>query len=370
MPPSETSLLDYDRPALAEFFEARGHKPWRASQVFRRLHAGEDPPAAFADLPKALREELAGQTACHALPVATDNTAADGTRKWLFDAGGAKIETVLIPETRRQTLCVSSQAGCALACKFCLTGRQGFARNLSAAEIVSQLRQANRMQPLRVTNVVFMGMGEPLLNWSAVQTAIRVMIDPLGYALSPKRVTVSTAGVVPAMARMTEEAGVSLAVSLHAPSDGLRDSLMPINRKYPLADLLGACRRHVKRRPRAFVTFEYVMLRGVNDGAACARDLVRLLHGLRCKVNLIPFNPFPGAPFESSPRKDILAFRNLLNARGIVATIRKTRGDDILAACGQLAGDVQPRTMGLGVAEAPVHGPAIKNAAGRTAALS
>lgn len=342
------NLLNYDRAALAGFFERRGQKSYRADQVFRRLHRGEDPPAAFADLPRALREQLTAETACPPMPAASDTDSADGVRKWLFDIGDSRIETVLIPETSRNTLCVSSQAGCALACRFCLTGRQGFSRNLSAAEIVGQLRQARAADARRITNVVLMGMGEPLLNLDAVLTALSVMTDPLGYALAPRRVTVSTAGIVPAMARLTAGANVSLAVSLHAPTDELRDSLMPVNRKYPLSELLAACRRHLRARPRAFVTFEYVMLRGVNDSPSQAKALVRLLHGTRCKVNLIPFNIFAGAPYLPSSAAAVLSFRDLLNKAGVVATIRKTRGDDILAACGQLAGEVRARTMGLG----------------------
>ena len=346
------NLLNYDRAALAGFFERRGCKPYRGEQVFRRLHRGENPPAAFADLPKALRDELTAEAACPPLPVASDSTAADGVRKWLFDIGDGRIETVLIPEVSRRTLCVSSQAGCALACKFCLTGRQGFSRNLSAAEIIGQLRQANMADGGRITNVVMMGMGEPLLNLDAVLTALSVFTDARGYALAPRRVTVSTAGVVPAMARLTAESNVSLAVSLHAPTDSLRDSLMPINRKYPLSALLAACRRHLCARPRAHITFEYVMLRGVNDSPAHARELIRLLHGLRCKVNLIPFNIFVGAPYLPSSPQTIAAFRDALVKSGVVATVRKTRGDDILAACGQLAGEVRARTMGLGGAAA------------------
>ncbi len=347
--------MNYDRAALAGFFERRGCKPYRAEQVFRRLHRGEDPPAAFADLPRVLRNELIAETASPPLPAVSDSTAADGVRKWLFDIGDGRIETVLIPETSRRTLCISSQAGCALACRFCLTGKQGFSRNLSAAEIIGQLRRANMAEDRPATNVVLMGMGEPLLNLDAVLPALSMMTDPLGYALAPRRVTVSTAGIVPAMARLTAEANVSLAVSLHAPTDELRDSLMPINRKYPLSALLAACRRHLQTRPRAFITFEYVMLRGVNDSPSRARELIRLLHGLRCKVNLIPFNIFAGAPYLPSSADTIAAFRAALVKSGVMTTIRKTRGDDILAACGQLAGEVRARTMGLG--GAPVAGP-------------
>ena len=348
------NLLGCDRPALARFFESRGHKPYRAAQVFRRLHRGQEPPEAFADLPKTLRGELLAETECPQMPVAGDFAAPDGVRKWLFAAGENGIETVLIPEKNRQTLCVSSQAGCALACRFCLTGKQGFARNLSAAEIVGQLRQANMLQNRRVTNVVFMGMGEPLLNLDAVLPALSVMTDPLGYALPPRRVTVSTAGIVPAMARLSEAAPVSLAVSLHAASDGLRGELMPINRKYPLRELMESCRRHIRMRPRAFVTFEYVLLKDVNDGESAVRDLIKLLGGMRCKVNLIPFNAFDGAPYRAAPMKTAFSIRDSLIKSGIAATIRKTRGDGILAACGQLAGEIRPRTAGLAAGESPV----------------
>lgn len=346
------NLLNCNRAALTRFFENRGEKRYRADQVFRRLHRGENPPAAFADLPRALRESLSAETECPPMTTASDDVAADGVRKWLFDIGDGRIETVLIPESARNTLCISSQAGCALACRFCLTGRQGFSRNLSAAEIIGQLRQAQAMETRRITNVVMMGMGEPLLNLDAVLIALSIMTDSFGYALAPRRVTVSTAGVVPAMAKLTENANVSLAVSLHAPNDSLRDSLMPINRKYPLAMLLDACRRHLRSRPRAHITFEYVMLRGENDSLSCARDLVRLLHGVRCKVNLIPFNIFAGAPFLPSFSRTVFAFRDALMQKGVMTTIRKTRGHDILAACGQLAGEVQARTMGLGSAAA------------------
>ena len=342
------NLLNYDRPALAHFFAVRGQQAYRAEQVFRRLHRGQQPPHIFADLPAALRAELCEQTTCSAMPIVADSTAADGVRKWLFDAQGARIETVIIPESRRQTLCISSQAGCALACRFCLTGKQGFSRNLSTAEIIGQLRQANAMLAQPITNVVMMGMGEPLLNLDAVLPALNIMTDAHGFALPPKRVTVSTAGIVPAMSALSAKTRVSLAVSLHAATDSLRDDLMPINRKYPLRQLMDACRRHIQLHPRAFVTFEYVMLQGINDSPSCARDVVRLLHGVRCKVNLIPFNVFDGTEYTPSPLPAIHAFRDGLLKSRVMTTIRKTRGHDILAACGQLAGDIQPRTMGLG----------------------
>ncbi len=348
------NLLDYDHAALTDFFQQRGCKSYRATQVFRRLHRGQNAPDIFADLPKSLRADLLAETHCPPLPVAADNTAADGVRKWLFDTANDRIETVLIPEISRQTLCISSQAGCALACRFCLTGKQGFSRNLSVAEIIGQLRQANAMQERRVTNVVMMGMGEPLLNLEAVLPALRTMTDPHGYALSPKRVTVSTAGVVPAMARLSAETNVALAVSLHAATDSLRDDIMPINRKYPLAMLMKACNHYLQEHPRAFITFEYVMLDNINDSHACARDLIRLLGNMRCKINLIPFNTFADAPYTPSSKKTIFAFRDILMKSNLMTTIRKTRGSDILAACGQLAGEVQARTMGLAAGEVPL----------------
>jgi 23S rRNA (adenine2503-C2)-methyltransferase len=344
------NLLNYDRVAMADFFEQQGEKAYRATQVFRRLH--HDSPQStdiFCDLPTALRTKLAQTTSYPNLPLASDHVATDGVCKLLFDVGGDRIETVIIPESNRTTLCVSSQVGCALACRFCLTGKQGFSRNLSTAEIISQLRKANRLLPpgKKITNVVFMGMGEPLLNLDAVLSALKIMIDTHGYALPPRRVTVSTAGVVPAMARLAT-LPVALAVSLHAPTDTLRDEIMPINRKYPLDTLMAACHRHILNRSRAFITFEYVMLDGVNDSVACARALIRLLHGLRCKVNLIPFNIFPDTPYQPSPYEAIDRFRDVLMRGGVMTTVRKTRGNDILAACGQLAGSVQARTMGLG----------------------
>ena len=354
------NLLDHDRAGLERFFAERGEKPYRARQVFRRLHQANATTTDdyLADLPKSLRQALAAEVCADEPPLATVLPAADGVDKLLFGVGGEQIEAVIIPETRRTTLCVSSQVGCALACRFCLTGKQGFSRNLSTAHILSQVRTANRVLAQRgappVTNVVFMGMGEPLLNLDAVLPALRTLTDDLGYALSPRRVTVSTAGVVPAMQRLRDGARAALAVSLHAPTDSLRNDIMPINRKYPLAALMDACRRHIADQPRAFVTFEYVMLDGINDSDTCARDLTRLLHGTRCKVNLIPFNTFAGAPYRVSPMPRILAFQAKLKQSGVITTVRKTRGDDILAACGQLAGEVRARTRGLARTEAPL----------------
>jgi 23S rRNA (adenine2503-C2)-methyltransferase len=280
-----------------------------------------------------------------------DSTAADGTRKWLLSVGAANgIETVFIPEETRGTLCVSSQVGCALECAFCSTGRQGFNRNLTVAEIIGQLWWANRALGADprgeriISNVVMMGMGEPLTNFDNVVAAMRIMLDDYGYGLSRRRVTLSTSGVVPAMDRLAEQLPVALAVSLHAPNDALRDRLVPINRKYPLRELMAACRRYVKVAPRDFVTFEYVMLDGVNDADAHAHELVELTRDVPCKFNLIPFNPFPDSGFERSPAPRIAAFRDILMQAGLVTTTRKTRGDDIDGACGQLAGQVQDKT--------------------------
>ncbi|MBE0625340.1 MAG: 23S rRNA (adenine(2503)-C(2))-methyltransferase RlmN, partial [Burkholderiales bacterium] len=283
--------------------------------------------------------------------IASDNTAADGTRKWLIDVGnGNAVESVFIPEANRGTLCVSSQAGCALDCKFCSTGKQGFNRNLSTAEIIGQLWIANKSLGATpkgeriVSNVVMMGMGEPLANFDNVVAAMRLMLDDNAYGLSRRRVTLSTSGIVPAIDRLRDACPVALAVSLHAPTDALRDTLVPINRKYPLAELLAACQRYLDRAPRDFITFEYVMLDGVNDSAEHAQQLIALVRDVPCKFNLIPFNPFPNSGFKRSPREAIRRFAEILLAAGLVVTTRKTRGDDIDAACGQLAGRVEDKT--------------------------
>jgi 23S rRNA (adenine2503-C2)-methyltransferase len=307
----------------------------------------------MSDLAKGFREKLAREAAVRAPRVVSDTTAEDGTRKWLLDIGADNaIETVFIPETARGTLCVSTQAGCTLACGFCSTGRQGFNRNLGVGEIVGQLWLASRSLEgaagadgeRRITNVVMMGMGEPLLNFEPTVAALGLMLDDDAYGLSRRRVTVSTSGIVPMIDRLRDECPVALAVSLHAPNDALRDRLMPINRKYPLADLLDACNRYLERAPRDFITFEYVMLRGVNDGDGHARELIGIAQRVPCKVNLIPFNPFPDSGFERSPRETIRRFQETLNAAGVVTTTRKTRGDEIDAACGQLAGQIRDRT--------------------------
>ncbi len=360
---SPVNLLDFDGDGLVAWFAAQGEKPFRARQVMRWVHReGCDDFAAMTDVAKSLRARLA-DVACVRPPVPLrDSLSADGTRKWLLDVGqGNAVETVFIPETSRGTLCVSSQAGCALDCAFCSTGKQGFNRNLTAAEIIGQLWLANHLLGAAraadpaieagdkdngrlISNVVMMGMGEPLANFDAVVTALRLMLDDHAYGLSRRRVTVSTSGIVPAMDRLREACPVALAVSLHAPSDSLRDRLVPINQKYPLRELLAACNRYLTAAPRDFVTFEYIMLDGVNDQDQHARELIAIARQVSCKFNLIPFNPFPRSEFRRSPAERIRRFAGILQDAGIVATTRKTRGDDVDAACGQLAGQVQDRT--------------------------
>ncbi|MBI5658969.1 MAG: 23S rRNA (adenine(2503)-C(2))-methyltransferase RlmN [Nitrosomonadales bacterium] len=348
----KTNLLDFDPRQLAAWFAGQGEKPFRARQVLRWIHkAGEADFDAMSDLAASLRGKLK-ETACVLAPgVMREELSEDGTRKWLLDAGaGNAVETVFIPEAERGTLCVSSQAGCALDCAFCSTGKQGFNRNLSVAEIIGQLWWANRelgreadgLWP--VSNVVLMGMGEPLLNFDNTVSALHLMLDDNAYGLSRRRVTVSTSGIVPAMDRLREECPVALAVSLHAPDDALRDALVPVNRKYPLRDLMAACRRYLERAPREFITFEYVMLEGVNDSARQARELARLVRDVPCKFNLIPFNPFPQSPYRRSGSDAVQRFRDVLRGADIVATTRRTRGGDIAAACGQLAGQVRDKT--------------------------
>ncbi|HEX6297749.1 MAG TPA: 23S rRNA (adenine(2503)-C(2))-methyltransferase RlmN [Burkholderiales bacterium] len=348
----KANLLGYDAAALQRFFLEQGEKPFRARQVMRWIHqSGEAEFSHMSDLARELRERLAA-TACVEVPqIVGDTLAADGTRKWLLKVDGTNaVEAVFIPQAGRGTLCVSSQAGCVLDCAFCSTGKQGFNRNLSTAEIVGQLWLANRELRREVSsgriisNVVMMGMGEPLLNLDNVIPALRLMLDDNAYGLSRRRVTVSTAGVIPGMDRLRDECPVALAVSLHAPNDALRDRLVPLNRRYPLRELLAACNRYLEKAPRDFVTFEYVMLEGVNDGDAEARELVAIAARVRCKYNLIPFNPFPRSEFHRSRPERIRRFGEILQRAGVTVTTRKTRGDDIAAACGQLAGDVADRT--------------------------
>jgi 23S rRNA (adenine2503-C2)-methyltransferase len=346
------NLLGLGVEELRAFCAALGEKPYRSRQVLRWLHhAGVGDLQAMTDISKAFRERLASQACIEAPKVLRDSTAGDGTRKWLLDVGtGNAIETVFIPEAERGTLCVSSQAGCALECSFCSTGRQGFNRNLTVAEIIGQLWWANKclgrgVEAERpISNVVMMGMGEPLANFDNVVSAMTLMLDDDAYGLSRRRVTLSTSGLVPAMDRLRDACPVALAVSLHAPNDELRNELVPINRKYPIKALMAACLRYIEKAPRDFVTFEYVMLAGVNDSLAQAHELVRAVADVPCKVNLIPFNPFPGSGYERSGPETIARFRDVLMEAGLVTTTRKTRGDDIDAACGQLAGQVQDRT--------------------------
>jgi 23S rRNA (adenine2503-C2)-methyltransferase len=349
------NLLDFDLEGLAAFCERLGEKRFRATQLYRWIHQrGASEFAQMTDLAKSLREKLSTTARIEGLPVITQQESADGTIKWLFDVGGGNaVEAVYIPEDDRATLCVSSQAGCAVGCRFCSTGHQGFSRNLTSGEIVAQLWFAEHFLRKRlgtnervISNVVMMGMGEPLQNYAALVPALRTMLDDHGYGLSRRRVTVSTSGVVPMMDRLGADCAVAMAVSLHAPNDTLRDNLVPLNRKYPLDDLMDACRRYLKVAPRDFITFEYCMLDGVNDQPGHARELIELIRrwGMSCKFNLIPFNPFPQSGLTRSPHSRVLAFAKLLSDAGIVTTVRKTRGDDIDAACGQLAGDVQDRT--------------------------
>ncbi|MDB5732844.1 MAG: rRNA ((2503)-C2)-methyltransferase [Variovorax sp.] len=349
------NLLEFDLDGLAAFCEKLGEKRFRATQLFRWIHQrGVADFAQMTDLAKSLRDKLATTAHVAPLPVVSRHESVDGTIKWLFDVGdGNAVEAVFIPEDDRGTLCVSSQAGCAVGCRFCSTGHQGFSRNLTTGEIVAQLWFAEhflRKHLARtervISNVVMMGMGEPLQNYSALVPALRTMLDDNAYGLSRRRVTVSTSGVVPMIDRLGGDCPVALAVSLHAPNDALRDDLVPLNRKYPIAELLEACQRYLEHAPRDFITFEYCMLDGVNDRPEHAQQLVDLVRGqgISCKFNLIPFNPFPASGLLRSPQARVLAFAKVLSEAGIVTTVRKTRGDDIDAACGQLAGDVKDRT--------------------------
>jgi 23S rRNA (adenine2503-C2)-methyltransferase len=340
------NLLGLDAAGLAGFFAELGEKPFRARQVLRWVHQRREGEfARMSDLAKGLREKLVESACVEAPAIVGDTAASDGTRKWLLKVDGANaVEAVFIPEARRATLCISSQAGCVLDCAFCSTGKQGFNRNLSTAEIVGQLWLASKLVDTRISNVVMMGMGEPMLNLDNVIPALRLMLDDNAYGLSRRRVTVSTSGVVPEMDRLRDECPVALAVSLHAPNDRLRDRLVPVNRRYPLRELIAACNRYLEKAPRDFITFEYVMLDGVNDSDTNARELAAIAEQVRCKYNLIPFNPFPQSGFERSPDERIRRFASILQNAGITVTTRKTRGDDIAAACGQLAGDVTDRT--------------------------
>jgi 23S rRNA (adenine2503-C2)-methyltransferase len=347
------NLLGMTLPEMTAFFAAMGEKPFRAKQVFRWIHhGGVDNFDAMTDLAKSLREKLPQVAVIQAPKLMTEQASKDGTRKWLLDVGtGNGIEVVFIPEADRGTLCVSSQVGCALDCTFCSTGKQGFNRNLTTAEIIGQLWWANKAMGKDpkgeriVSNVVMMGMGEPLANFDNVTNAMDIMLDDHAYGLSRRRVTLSTSGVVPNLKRLKERCPVALAVSLHAPNDALRDVLVPINQKYPLAELLATIKDYLQAAPRDFVTFEYVMLDGVNDSVQHAHELAKLVSGIECKFNLIPWNPFPDAPYARSSNNAIHRFRDVLQQAGLIVTVRKTRGDDIDAACGQLAGQVVDKSQ-------------------------
>lgn len=353
-----TNLLDLDPAQLIAYCDTLGEKPFRAKQLQRWIHQfGVADFEAMTDLAKSLREKLTGRAHVSAPAIVSDHTSSDGTRKWLLDVGqGNAIETVFIPEENRGTLCISTQAGCAVNCRFCSTGKQGFNRNLNVGEIIGQLwmaefelRKSKGILPgpkgeRQITNVVMMGMGEPLLNFEPTVTALRLMLDDNAYGLSRRRVTLSTSGVVPMIDKLSQECAVALAVSLHASNDALRDSLIPLNKKHPLQELMAACKRYLEFAPRDFVTFEYCMLDGVNDSDQHAKELLQLVQDVPCKFNLIPFNPFPESGLRRSGNPRIKAFAQILLDAGVVTTIRKTRGDDIDAACGQLAGEVQDRT--------------------------
>ena len=357
------NLLDFNQEQLAEYFQGIGEKPFRAKQLMRWMHhSGVNDFEQMTDIAKPLREKLANETCIVPPTVNLEQISKDGTRKWLIGVGdknngaGNSIETVFIPEDERGTLCISSQVGCALECTFCSTGRQGFNRNLTVAEIIGQLWIANKSLRQNadygllpkderiISNVVMMGMGEPLANYDNVVTAMQIMLDDSAYGLSRRRVTLSTSGLVPAMDRLKEDCPVALAVSLHAPNDKLRDEIVPINKKYPLKQLMAACQRYLEKAPRDFVTFEYVMLDGVNDSLDQAKQLLQVVKDVPCKFNLIPFNPFPDSGYGTSKPENIRHFRDVLMQADYVVTTRKTRGDDIDAACGQLAGKVQDKT--------------------------
>jgi len=366
------NLLDFNAKNLTGFCGEIGEKPFRAKQLLRWIHqSGEADFTGMSNLAKVLREKLSATAVVRPPQVISEHISVDGTRKWLMDVGaGNGIETVFIPESSRRTLCISSQVGCALECTFCSTGRQGFNRNLSVAEIIGQLWWANKVlaatkeeaalrtknfvsetteacpsgHNYKVSNVVMMGMGEPLANFENVVSALDLMLDDNAYGLSRRRVTVSTSGLIPAMDRLSKRCPVALAVSLHAPNDMLRDQIVPINKKYPLKELLAACQRYLNTAPRDFITFEYIMLAGVNDSVAQACELAKLVKDTPCKFNLIPFNPFPNSGYKCSSSEAIHRFRDVLAQAGLVSTVRKTRGDDIDAACGQLAGRVLDRT--------------------------
>jgi 23S rRNA (adenine2503-C2)-methyltransferase len=350
--PALVNLMNLDRQGLEAYFESLGEKRFRAHQLMKWVyHHGVTDFAQMTDFGKKLRVKLEGTAEVKPPPVLFQKVSADGTTKWLIgvDAGNA-VEAVYIPEPTRGTLCVSSQVGCTLNCTFCSTATQGFNRNLSTAEIIGQVWQAARAlghdakDNRRLTNVVMMGMGEPLANFDAVVPAMNLMRDDYAFGLANKRVTLSTAGLVPMIDKLSEACDVSLAVSLHAPSDELREKLVPLNKKYPIAELMAACQRYLVDRPRASITFEYTLIKGMNDQPEHARALVKLLRRLPSKLNLIPFNPFPGTRFERPDEETIRRFQTIVMEAGLIATVRRTRGDDIDAACGQLKGNVSDRT--------------------------
>ena len=358
-----TNLLNFNQQQLADYFVSIGEKPFRAKQMMHWLYRyGITDLDQMTDIAKVLRAKLADETSFTLPDVQEELISDDGTRKWLIGANNQKdgtsssVETVFIPEDDRGTLCISSQVGCALECTFCSTGRQGFNRNLSVSEIIGQLWIANNslrqsdgydMLPPGdriISNVVMMGMGEPLANYDNVVTAMQIMLDDHAYGLSRRRVTLSTSGLVPQMDKLKDDCPEALAVSLHAHNDELRDEIVPINKKYPLKELMAACNRYVVKAPRDFVTFEYVMLDGINDTIEHAHQLVELVQHVNCKFNLIPFNPFPNSGYGTSTPNHIRAFRDILTKAGYIVTVRKTRGEDIDAACGQLAGKVLDKT--------------------------
>lgn len=346
------NLLDFTLPKLENFFLQIGEKKFRARQVFRWLHLyGAETFAEMTDLAKSLRVKLEEIAVIEVPRLVSEHNSSDGTRKWALEVGnGNKIEAVFIPDSDRGTLCVSSQVGCALECQFCSTGRQGFNRNLTPGEIAGQLWWANKRLgkdpkgEKLITNVVMMGMGEPLANYENVIDAMKIMLDDNAYNLSKKKLTLSTSGMVPGLDRLGDDCPVSLAVSLHASNDKIRDEIIPLNKKYPIAEVLAACCRYLAKSPKNYITFEYVMLRNVNDDVEHAKELINLMRNIECKFNLIPFNPFPNSGFASTDWAQILKFQKILQNAGYVTTIRKTRGDDIDAACGQLVGKVQDKT--------------------------
>ena len=352
MSTQKVNLLDLNRADMEAFFAQQGEKPFRATQVLQWLHQyGVADLDAMTNLSKNLRAKLSDVAEIRTPEIVVDQASSDGTHKWVLRLdNGNSVETVFIPEDGRGTLCVSTQVGCALECSFCSTGQQGFNRNLSVAEIIGQVWVANKAlgrDPKGdriITNVVFMGMGEPLLNFDNLVKAIDLLLDDYGYGLSKRRVTVSTSGVVPALDRLKEVSDVALALSLHAPTDALRDELVPLNRKYPIHEVLDACKRYLSGDTRRRVTVEYVMLDGVNDSVEHAKALVKVLRGVPAKVNLIPFNPFPDTRYRRSPAASIDRFRDILIKAGLITITRRTRGDDIDAACGQLVGKVMDRT--------------------------